>query len=99
MGGPIVSVLHLVASNDKNGIPRRLFVGLDQHGHIGVLTDEGLESYPAWVKQLRDRGVWEFQIHVSASVYRQTRQKFPSVPHTHTLDADQLPLMLRVKVS
>lgn len=69
----ITSALHLRANNDRNGNPRRIFVGFNGHGHVLITTDEGYAGRPQWLRDLNDRGVWETSIDVPVSEWRRFR--------------------------
>lgn len=66
----ITSALHLRAKNDTYGNPRRVFVGLNGHGHVVVTTDEGYVGRPQWLRDLNARGIWETGIEVPAKEWR-----------------------------
>lgn len=66
----IVTVIHACTQNDINGNPRRCYVGLDCAGHPVRVTDEGYVGRPDWVRELSDRGVWDFRLTVTPGQYR-----------------------------
>lgn len=67
----IVAALHLRATNDTSGNPRRVFVGLDSSGHVVIVTDEGYDGRPGWVRDLNARGTWELPVNVTPREYRE----------------------------
>lgn len=67
----IVAVLHECTTNDTNGNPRRVYVGLDAHGHIRRIEDEGYAGRPEWVRELAAAGVWDVRIDVTPKHYRE----------------------------
>ena len=72
MNNDITTVLHKCATNDTNGNPRRVWVGLNQFGHILRVEDEGYAGRPDWVREASDRGVWDVRIEVTVKDYRAT---------------------------
>lgn len=68
----ITAALHLCTDNTTSGNPRRVFVGLDAHGHTVKVTDEGYAGRPEWVRELNARGVWEYTVRVPVSEYNRT---------------------------
>jgi len=66
----IVAVLHECTTNDTNGNPRRLFTGVNAHGHIVKVEDEGYAGRPEWVRELADAGVWDVHVRVAPGHYR-----------------------------
>lgn len=64
----LVAWQHIKAPNDRNGNPRRCYVGYATDGSIAIVHDEGYSGKPDWansfvVPQLPD-------INVSVSEYR-----------------------------
>jgi hypothetical protein len=72
MNNDITTVLHKCATNDVNGNPRRVWVGVNQFGHILRVEDEGYAGRPDWVREASDRGVWDVHIEVTVKDYRET---------------------------
>jgi hypothetical protein len=66
----IVAVLHECATNDTNGNPRRVWVGITKSGHVGRIEDEGYGGRPEWVRQLAIDCTWDVHIEVTPAQYR-----------------------------
>lgn len=46
--------LHLIATNDNSGNPRRLFVVLDENAHAKTVIDQGYNGYREIRKRFPD---------------------------------------------
>lgn len=67
----LTTVLHLCTKNDTNGNPRRVYVGLDEQGHVLRTEDEGYAGAPDWVRDWRRNGTrWDVAIDVVPSEYK-----------------------------
>lgn len=66
----ITAVVHQCTTNDRNGNPRRVYVALNECGHILGTEDEGYGGTPQWLRDLHDRGVWELRVEVTPAQYR-----------------------------
>ena len=64
------AVLHLDAGHDRNGNPRRVFVGIDAAGTAVIVTDEGYAGTPDWVSSARPLGIRPVRIPTTASYRR-----------------------------
>ena len=74
----IVSIIHACTTNDTNGNPRRIFVGLNCNGSIVKIEDEGYAGRPAWVRQCAaDFGLYTFPLDVTPKQYRNLRKVKP----------------------
>ena len=66
----------LIAPNDRNGNPRRLFVIYDaDYGEIQAVFDEGYQGLGAVPQDIRSVSVELPSIPVSVSTYREFRKR------------------------
>lgn len=71
----IANVLLLCTNNDANGNTRRIYVGLDERGHIARGEVENYNP-PEWVREhLQGCSGYEVRIIVSPSEWRQWRKR------------------------
>ena len=64
------AILHLDAGHDRNGNPRRVYVGIDATGTAVAVTDEGYAGEPGWVRSARSLGIEAVRIPTTASYRR-----------------------------
>ena len=59
------AVIHLCATNDTNGNPRRCYVALSENGIFLGAFDEGYAGYLAVPKELQKQAQYALRIEVS----------------------------------
>jgi hypothetical protein len=82
---PIAAIVHARAKNDRNGNPRRVFVALDESGHVLAADDEGYAGSPGWVRECHGRGLWELPLDVTPGQYRELRKLGAAIDNAATL--------------
>jgi hypothetical protein len=70
----VTNVLLLCTQNDTNGNTRRIYVGLDERGHIAKGEVENYNP-PDWVHAYYRTGAYEVRIIVPPSEWRTWRKR------------------------
>lgn len=70
--------MHLCASNDTNGNPRRLFIAVGPLGGILAVWDEGYQGHHAVPPVLRNAAASAVREPISVSSYEWLQQVCPS---------------------
>ena len=69
-------IIHLAATNDTNGNPRRLYVRINRHGGIAQVWDEGYKGYGCVPERYRGQAAHAPGFKTTPQEYRSLLKAF-----------------------